>query len=309
MTAANAALIKKKTPPASKVTPTPKPTKPAENVTKLKIYKCGFCSYQSKEIGNVRLHMKIHMRAIKPDTDGDKTAKVSSNPLLAPNTPVSVRRRVFRCQVCSASFDDRSKCLEHIGRDHTAAGRKLADQSKNQAEQPSKSVDVLPDSTSRVNVPSAEQPAIAADATPVDTTAVTAPENNETMSQKDGFEGLNSQEDMDTAEPPSIALYSCDNGTSNFSNDVEFTDDSNVQLEKKDEEMPVVESKGGAEETEPEKTEGTEFTEIPTQSEETQAVNEEETPKDSSIGLDIEAMIAALHSEGPESVTESMPNI
>lgn len=248
--------------------------------------------------------MKIHIRANKPDTDGDKTTSVASSPLVAPKTPVSVRRRVFRCQVCSASFDDRNKCLEHISRDHTAAGRKLGEQKQNQAEQPSqpnKTVDALSDSTSRVNVPSAEQPTI-----PADTPA--AAENAETESQKDGFQSLNNQENMDTSESPSIALYSNENSSNNFNNDVDFENAETQPMDTKDEEMPLAESKESTEGGEEEKPAENEFTEIPAQSD-TQTANDDETPKDSNIGLDIEAMIAALHSEGPESATESMPNI
>ena len=310
VSAANAAMLKKKAPPPSKLAPAPKPTKPAENVTKLKIYKCGFCSYQSKELGNVRLHMKIHIRANKPDGDGDKTNSATSSPLIPPKTPSSgsVRRRVFRCQVCSASFDDRNRCLEHISRDHTAAGRKLVEQKQNQVEpqsQPTTTVDASSDSTSRVNVPSIEQSETATDATA--TTEMT--ENSESAPQKDGFEGLNNQEEMDTSEPPTIALYSCDSCPSNFNNDVDFANHANDHAETKDEEMPAADTKEETtEDNEPPKTEESEFTEIPSHAD-TQTTNEDEAPKDPNFGMDIEAMIAALHSEGPESATESMPNI
>lgn len=307
VTTPNAALVKKKAPPPAKLAPTPKPVKPAENLPKLKIYKCGFCSYQSKELGNVRVHMKIHIRASKPDGDGDKSNLSISSPLIPPKASAPVRRRVFRCQVCSASFDDRNKCLEHISRDHTAAGRKMVEQKQNQADQPSQTTtnaDTSSESTSRVNAPDTEQSATVTDPP----AASESTESNDTTTEKDNFEGLNNQEEMDTSEPPAIALYSCDSCPSNFNNDVDFASHANAHSETKDEEMPIAGTKESTEENETEKTEQSEFTEIPSQVD-SQTTNEDEAPKDPNFGMDIEAMIAALHSEGPESNTESMPNI
>lgn len=264
---AAAALAKKKPPPVNKVIPNPKPTKPAENVTKLKIYKCGFCSYQSKELSNVRLHMKIHIRANKNEGgEGDKTTTTTTaSPMLTPSKQgqVSVRRRVFRCQVCSASFDDRNKCLEHISRDHTAAGRKLVEQKQSQEEQKHSEAETSAAHTSEQTMDKGQQ-------------------QDETAHH----------EEMDTSEPPPI--YSCDTCPSAFDNDVDFANHNNehVKCDTSKAELPNIDS---------------EVTQTATQ--DNQAVNEDETPKDPNIGLDIEAMIAALHSEGPESGGDSMPSI
>lgn len=263
---AAAALAKKKPLPVNKVIPNPKPTKPAENVTKLKIYKCGFCSYQSKELSNVRLHMKIHIRANKTEGgEGDKTTTTAS-PMLTPSKQgqVSVRRRVFRCQVCSASFDDRNKCLEHISRDHTAAGRKLVEQKQSQEEQKQTEAE-----TSELHA--AEQ------------TLEKGLQQDETVHH----------EEMDTSEPPQ--LYSCETCPSTFDNDVDFANHNNehVKCDTSKAELPNIDSDVSAQIAQTEN----------------QATNEDETPKDPNIGLDIEAMIAALHSEGPESGGDSMPSI
>lgn len=288
-----ASLLKKKPPPPTKVVTTPKPAnKPAENVTKLKIYKCGFCSYQSKELSNVRLHMKIHIRANKPDGDGDK-GPVASTPLMTPKTPVSVRRRVFRCQVCSASFDDRNKCLEHISRDHTAAGRKTMEQKQTQegkqhtllSAKKDGTVNELDDQSSTMHTEQSEK------------------ENLEAQ-QKESFDDVGSQEEMDTSEPPSIALYSCDTCSATFNNDVDFANHVNEHVKN---EVANTETKTVGIDGDGGKAEDSDFTRVDSQAE-TQPVDDE-TPKEPTIGLDIEAMIAALHSEGPDTTPDSMPNI
>lgn len=294
ISANNAILAKKKPVQSSKLVTTPKSIKPAENVTKLKIYKCGFCSYQSKELGNVRLHMKIHIRANKPESDGDKGTTISS-PILTPKTPMSVRRRVFRCQVCSASFDDRNKCLEHISRDHTAAGRKMVEQKQSQEENQfqlnnKSGGEQIKDSSDHGNIARAEQ----------------GESDNQESQQKDSFDDTGSQEEMDTTDPPSIALYSCDHCSSTFDNDVDFANhvnEHNIKSECENTEQKIsnLEAEGNT------KTE-TDFSQISSQSE-NQGTNDDETPKDPNIGLDIEAMIAALHSEGPENTADSMPSI
>ncbi len=272
----------------TKVVSTPKPAKPQENVTKLKIYKCGFCSYQSKELGNVRLHMKIHIRANKPEGDGDKTGTLSS-PLLTPKNPMSVRRRVFRCQVCSASFDDRNKCLEHISRDHTAAGRKMVEQKQSQEQlQANKIPEQLTDGAEHGGAGTQSQQQM----------------ESTDLQQKENFDESGSQEEMDTTDPPSIALYSCDTCSSTFDNDVDFANHVNEH----------VKSDGTSAEHKTSNMEGSEstkepnFAQISAQTDNT-AANDDETPKDSNMSLDIEAMIAALHSEGPENASDSMPSI
>ncbi|KAK7590835.1 hypothetical protein V9T40_002448 [Parthenolecanium corni] len=335
LSATSTPQVKKKAIQANRVVTTPKLAKPPENVTKLKIYKCGFCSYQSKELSNVRLHMKIHIRSNKPDAGGDAGDKtnavvgggiggtVSSSPLLTPKNPMSVRRRVFRCQVCSASFDDRNKCLEHISRDHTAAGRKLVEQKQPQEEQPqlnnnkTSSDHDIPDSTDvQLNVPSNDSVAAAvtrAEPSDIENGVELKQEQQQQQQQqqqKDSLDELGSQEEMDTADPPSIALYSCDTCSNTFDNDVDFANHVNehdknegVNVEQKLSSMEVDESLSSTKET------AANFGPEATSTELTRATNDDETPKDSNMGLDIEAMIAALHSEGPENASDSMPSI
>lgn len=333
LSATSTPQVKKKSIQTSKVVTTPKVAKPPENVTKLKIYKCGFCSYQSKELSNVRLHMKIHIRSNKPDAGGETGDKmnavvsggiggtVSSSPLLTPKNPMSVRRRVFRCQVCSASFDDRNKCLEHISRDHTAAGRKLVEQKQTQDEQSQLSNKTsndhqIPDSTDpQLNVPSNGGTADAVSGTESADieNGVELQQPQQQPQQKDSLDELGSQEEMDTADPPSIALYSCDTCSNNFDNDVDFANHVNehdvknegvvANVEQKLSNMEVDESLSST------KTTTTNFGPIATSADSTRTTNDDETPKDSNMGLDIEAMIAALHSEGPENANDSMPSI
>ncbi|KAI5700707.1 hypothetical protein M8J75_002220 [Diaphorina citri] len=113
------------------VSPAPKAAPPPsqEDTPKLKIYKCGFCSFQSKDLNSVRLHMRVH---IKPKTDEAKKTTVStpstptaaSAPVAQPTPPPQqniVRKKLFRCQVCSASFVDRKSCLQHIKLTHSKA--------------------------------------------------------------------------------------------------------------------------------------------------------------------------------------------
>ncbi|KAK7590634.1 hypothetical protein V9T40_002247 [Parthenolecanium corni] len=328
LSATSTPQVKKKPIQANKVVTTPKPARPPESVTKLKIYKCGFCSYQSKELSNVRLHMKIHIRSNKPEAGGDAGDKlnaiisggiggtVSSSPLLTPKNPMSVRRRVFRCQVCSASFDDRNKCLEHISRDHTAAGRKLVEQKQPQEEQSqlnnqTSSDHKMPDSTDvQLNVPSNDSAVVAVTrAEPSD--IENGAELKEQQQQKDSLDELGSQEEMDTADPPSIALYSCDTCSNTFDNDVDFANHVNehakngnvINVEQKLSTMQVDESLSSTKAT------ATNFRPVATSTDLIRTSNDNETPKDSNMGLDIEAMIAALHSEGPENASDSMPSI
>lgn len=325
LSATSTPQVKKKSIQTNKVVTTPKVAKPPENVTKLKIYKCGFCSYQSKELSNVRLHMKIHIRSNKPEAGGETGDKmnavvgggtVSSSPLLTPKNPMSVRRRVFRCQVCSASFDDRNKCLEHISRDHTAAGRKMVEQKQTQDEQSqlsnnkTSSDHLIPDSTDpQLNVPPNDTAAVAV--TRTESADIDNGVELQQQQQKDSLEELGSQEEMDTADPPSIALYSCDTCSNNFDNDVDFANHVNehvksegvANVEQKLSNMDVDESLSSN------KTTSANFGPIATTTDSTRTNNDDETPKDSNMGLDIEAMIAALHSEGPENASDSMPSI
>uniref|UniRef100_A0A2S2NUC8 C2H2-type domain-containing protein n=1 Tax=Schizaphis graminum TaxID=13262 RepID=A0A2S2NUC8_SCHGA len=84
-----------------------------DGANKMKIYKCGFCTFQSKELGHVRFHMRTHMNKKEPEKPilNQSAAKAL--------TPVpQQKKRLYRCQVCSKSFDSRMNCLDHIQKDH-----------------------------------------------------------------------------------------------------------------------------------------------------------------------------------------------
>jgi hypothetical protein len=85
---------------------------PQESSSKMKIYKCGFCTFQSKELGHVRFHMRSHMNK---KGDGEKANQTAAKTI---PIPPQQKKRLYRCQVCSASFDSRISCLEHIQKDH-----------------------------------------------------------------------------------------------------------------------------------------------------------------------------------------------
>jgi len=101
-----------------------------ESTSKLKIYKCGFCTFQSKELGHVRFHMRTHMKKdndkSSPSVPATKATSQNSSQLQQQqqqqqqqqeyNPPQ--KKRLYRCQVCSASFDSRMNCLDHIQKDH-----------------------------------------------------------------------------------------------------------------------------------------------------------------------------------------------
>ncbi|KAL4083479.1 hypothetical protein QTP88_028795 [Uroleucon formosanum] len=73
-----------------------------EIANRMKLYKCGFCIFQSKNLGHVRFHMRTH---------GNK--KESEKPIATQQ-----KRQIYRCQVCSATFDTRINCIDHIQKDH-----------------------------------------------------------------------------------------------------------------------------------------------------------------------------------------------
>lgn len=41
--------------------------------------------------------------------------------------PLQQKKRLYRCQVCSASFDTRTDCLEHIHKDHNQPQQSTAE--------------------------------------------------------------------------------------------------------------------------------------------------------------------------------------
>nr|XP_018896080.1 PREDICTED: uncharacterized protein LOC109029859 [Bemisia tabaci] len=92
--------------------PKPKPNNSASNTTSktTKMYKCGFCDFQSKELMTVKEHMRGHM-----NIDQKKAEKRLGSPI----PPRPIKRKLFRCQVCSESYFDRKSCLSHIKATHT----------------------------------------------------------------------------------------------------------------------------------------------------------------------------------------------
>ncbi|XP_060872189.1 serine/threonine-protein kinase pakD-like [Metopolophium dirhodum] len=109
------------------------PLRSRQDASKIKIYKCGFCPFQSKDLGHVRFHMRSHMK--KKDNEKSnqtvtKTVTQQQQPQqqqhqnqthqlkCLPNKQQQQKKKLYRCQVCSASFDSRSDCLDHIQRDH-----------------------------------------------------------------------------------------------------------------------------------------------------------------------------------------------
>lgn len=135
LTAASSGIRKRPAPAKLKDGPlnSVKPKLPALDTTpqgapKMKIYKCGFCTFQSKELNNVRNHMKLHVKSNKTEEEPAATTPVSK-PATTPSAvttssaaaaaAASAKRRLFRCQVCSSSFDEKIKCLEHISKEHT----------------------------------------------------------------------------------------------------------------------------------------------------------------------------------------------
>lgn len=110
--------------------PQQQPTSTTESASKVKIYKCGFCTFQSKELGHVRFHMRTH---VKKDEKPSQSAAAKS---LAP--PIQTqKKRLYRCQVCSTSFDSRMSCLDHIQKDHNAPA--AANEDKESEEVPTES--------------------------------------------------------------------------------------------------------------------------------------------------------------------------
>lgn len=85
-----------------------------DGTNKMKIYKCGFCTFQSKELGHVRFHMRTHMNKKEPEKP---ILNQSAAKALTP-APPQQKKRLYRCQVCSKSFDSRMNCLDHIQKDH-----------------------------------------------------------------------------------------------------------------------------------------------------------------------------------------------
>ncbi|XP_022183236.1 zinc finger protein 507-like [Myzus persicae] len=80
---------------------------------KAKIYQCGICEFQSKDLSTVRLHMNIH-----------KNKKALESPIINEATATSLtlkpkqKKQLYRCQVCSYTYNTRNKCIEHIQKEH-----------------------------------------------------------------------------------------------------------------------------------------------------------------------------------------------
>ncbi|XP_060857283.1 zinc finger protein 131-like [Metopolophium dirhodum] len=85
-----------------------------DSTNKMKIYKCGICTFQSNEFDHVRFHLRTHMN--KKETEKPILNQAAAKAL----TPVpQQKKRIYKCQVCSKSFNSRIDCLDHIHKDHT----------------------------------------------------------------------------------------------------------------------------------------------------------------------------------------------
>ncbi|XP_060857282.1 myb-like protein AA [Metopolophium dirhodum] len=85
-----------------------------DSTNKMKIYKCSVCTFQSKELSHVRFHMRTHTNKMEP------VKPIFNQSAVKALTPVpQQKKQMYRCQVCSKSFDSRIDCLDHIHKDHT----------------------------------------------------------------------------------------------------------------------------------------------------------------------------------------------
>ncbi|CAI6372870.1 unnamed protein product [Macrosiphum euphorbiae] len=86
---------------------------PTQQESKIKIYKCACCAFQSKELGHVRFHMRTHVKKKEPEKPILKQATAR---YLTPES--EPKKRIYRCQLCSKSFDGRMECIDHIKQNH-----------------------------------------------------------------------------------------------------------------------------------------------------------------------------------------------
>ncbi|XP_003240626.1 insulinoma-associated protein 1-like [Acyrthosiphon pisum] len=75
----------------------------------MKIYRCGSCACQSKEIGHVRFHVRSHTNKKEPEKP------ILKHRVGKALTPLPQQKiGLYRCEVCSNIFDSQNNCLEHV---------------------------------------------------------------------------------------------------------------------------------------------------------------------------------------------------
>lgn len=301
------------------VTPKPAPaTTPStsgDDGPKMKIYKCGFCSYQSKDLNSVRSHMRVH---IKPKPEEMKKTPATPTPTAAATTaPVSattptnvIRKKLFRCQVCSASFVDRKSCLQHIKLTHskTAASQnsnkeneqqqqQQHQQQAQQQQQEEEAMDTQPTEAEEasgqdsLNEPDHSQDE-QMDTQPPPTDVTTSIQGDAAVSQQStaaGEESIAHQEDSQSSQDTDLA-------------------DAASQGEGVNDAM-VTEGESGTGAGEEGEATGAGVTNpaVATTAVESSTGGGEQEEKIQSGGdMDIEAMIAALHSDGSATNSESI---
>ncbi|CAI6354425.1 unnamed protein product [Macrosiphum euphorbiae] len=264
----------------------PPPTQ-QESANKMKIYKCGFCTFQSKELGHVRFHMRTHMNKKEPEKPILNQAAAKAL------TPVpQQKKRLYRCQVCSRSFDSRINCLDHIQKDHNQPTPSTSNGDRETEDSRPVSTKVIKPEPSKTqeNNPQAESP-------------MDVDEN-----QQDDNKGTVDTDMMlnDNVVPAEgSANVEQEEGTENA---VEGEETENSQEDKTVKEVKSKKKPEPAQEEAAEEEEDEEDTAVPEQEEadqETPDSVEKEMDEDNANvenktgDLDIESMLAAIHNDNP----------
>ncbi|XP_003242481.1 uncharacterized protein LOC100572589 [Acyrthosiphon pisum] len=101
----------------------PQPQTQRESANKMKIYRCGSCTFKSIELGHNRFHMRSHTNKKKPEKPILKHPGTKALTLV-----LQQKIRIHRCEVCSNIFDSRNNCIEHAEKQYnqsTAPIKKL----------------------------------------------------------------------------------------------------------------------------------------------------------------------------------------
>ncbi|XP_025418117.1 zinc finger protein 131-like isoform X3 [Sipha flava] len=273
-----------------KMLKTPPPS--SDNSSKMKIYKCGFCTFQSKELGHVRFHMRSHMHKKEAESKVNQTAAAKT---LTPVTQPQ-KKRLYRCQVCSKSFDSRIHCLDHIQKDHNQSSTASTTEDKESEENP-------PDVTKEIfkqeelkgeELQQAESTTMDIDENQdnkgtVDTNMLL----NENVPGEGTVEGeqeaVNADEEMPQQEEGSIVStqQETDNGSVHEQQETETETETETELTQNENALATQDETG---EVIPDSVEkGDE-----------DVGNEDTKPGD----LDIESMLAAIHNDNPPPTTE-----